>query len=218
MTTPPPAERAPPLAGLGARLAAKLIDSTVTAIIAFVAFVAFVLLSMSATGFSFVSHSESEPLNNDEAYGLAWPYASVLLYEAAMIATTAWRGKTPGKKLLGIQVIAHSGSGTPSALRAIIRWALPLAAAAPLVAAFILDIPELANNERAAALSGRVWWIWVAVGWWLLVHASTLWDSQRRGWHDTAAGTIVIRAPRQPRRPGPRPVDGVQRRRDMPSE
>ena len=188
---------------MGTRFAAKIVDLAITAIIAFVAFVAFVLLSMSATGFSFVSHSEFEPLNNDEAYGLAWPYASVLLYEAAMIAMTWWRGQTLGKMLLGVQVIAYSDSRMPSALRSIIRWAFPLAATPPLIDAFIRDIPELVNNEEAAALSGRAWWLWVALGWWLLVHASTLWDSQRRGWHDKAAGTIVIKAA-PPHSPGRR--------------
>ena len=201
MTTPPPAERAPQLAGFGTRLAAKLIDLTVTAIIAFVALVFFSIATLDLF--------EARVYTAAEAYPLASPFLGVLLFEATMIAMTARKGTTLGKKSLNIQVIVHSGSGTPSALRAIIRWALPLAAAAPLVAAFILNIPELANNERAAALSGRVWWIWVAVGWWLLVHASTLWDSQRRGWHDTAAGTIVIKAP--PHRPA-QGRDGLRER------
>ena len=75
-----------------------------------------------------------------------------------------------------------------------IRWAVPLAATAPLVDAFIRDIPEMANREKAAALSGRAWWLWVALGWWLLVHASALWDSNRRGWHDKASDTFVVKA------------------------
>ena len=75
-----------------------------------------------------------------------------------------------------------------------IRWAVPLAATAPLVDAFIRDIPEMANREKAAALSGRAWWLWVALGWWLLVHASALWDSNRRGSHDKASDTFVVKA------------------------
>ena len=107
----------------------------------------------------------------------------------------------------------------PSALRSIIRWAIPLAATAPLVDAFIRDIPERANRQEAAALSGRVWWLWVALGWWPLVHASALWDSQRRGWHDKAADTIVIKVPR-PHDPaqGHELLTEWQRRRDLPYE
>ena len=214
MTTHAPAEPpdlpSPEPASLGTRLAAKLIDLTITAVIAFIALMYFTVATLNIL--------IAKQYTDAEAYWAASLYVSVLVYEAAMIAATAWRGKTPGKKLLGIQVVAHSGSRTPSALRSIIRWALPLAATAPLVDTFIRDIPEFANRQEAPALSGRVWWLWVALGWWLLVHASALWDSQRRGWHDKAADTIVIKAPRPPRRPGPRPVDGVQRRRDMPSE
>ena len=178
----------PELAGLGARLAAKLIDLAPTATIAVVAFSFFDLATMQ---FFYV-----RVYTANEAYVRATPCLGVLLFEAALIAATAWKGKTPGKKLLRIQVVAGSGSDTPSMLRAIIRWALPLAAAVPLAVGFILDIPELANGEQAPVLSGRLWWVWVALGWWLLVQASALWDPRRRGWHDKAAGTIVIKAPR----------------------
>ena len=197
MTTQHPAEPphppTPQPASVRARIAAKLIDLTITAAIAFIALTYFALATLNI----FVAKQYTDA----EAYAEASLFLGVLLYEAAMIATTAWRGKTPGKKLLGIQVIAYNDSPMPSALRSIIRWAIPLAATAPLVDAFIRNIPELANNEHAAALSGRVWWLWVALGWWLLVHISTRWDSQRRGWHDKAAGTIVIYASR-PHDPG----------------
>ena len=195
MTTPPPAEAphppSPELAGLLARFGAKTVDLTITAVIAFAALAFFAIAT--------VNPFEVEVYTAAEAYPLASPFLGVLLFEAALIAKTSRKGTTPGKKLLNIKVVAQSGSGTPTALRAIIRWTLPLAAAAPLVEAFIREIPELAGDEPEPALSGRVWWIWVAVGWWLLVHASALWDSQRRGWHDRAAGTIVIKAARRPR-------------------
>ena len=147
---------------------------------------------------------DSEARYTDQAaYRLSAPFLAVVVYEAAIIAATAWKGKTPGKKCFNIRIVTRSGSRMPSALGSIIRWALPLAATAPLVDAFIRDIPEVANEEHAAALSGRVWWLWVALGWWLLVHASALWDSQRRGWHDKAADTIVIKAA-PPHSPGRR--------------
>ena len=179
MNAPEPANTpSPQLASLTARLTAKLIDLTITAAIAFIAEINFRVFTLTLYG--------------DENYSAAWAYGAaslfvaVLLFEVALIVNTARKGTTPGRRLLRIKVVARSGSGTPSPLGAIIRWVLPLVVAAPLVDAFIRDIPERANDETSAAMSGRVWWLWVAVGWWLLVHASTLWDSQRRGWHDKA--------------------------------
>lgn len=189
-TTPtePPDPSAPELAGLGARLAAKLIDLTIAAAIAFTA--------LFLLGIATLDVFEAKRYSAAEAYPLAAPFLGVPLFEAAVIATTAFTGATPGSKLLKIQVISRRDSRPPPALRAIARWAIPLAATAPLVDAFIRDIPELASNDHLPALSGRVWWLWVALGWWLLVHASALWDSRRRGWHDMAADTIVVKAPR----------------------
>ena len=219
MTTPPPAEPpclpSPEPAGLGARLAAKLIDLTITAVIAFPGWFFFGFVRDWSPN---ILDSEAR-YTDQEAYLSVAPFFLVVIYEVLTIAATAWKGATPGKKFLNVQVVAYGGLRTPSALRAAVRWALPLVVAAPLVDAFIRDIPELANNEHLPALSGRVWWLWVALGWWLLVHASALWDSHRRGWHDKAADTIVIKAPRQHR-----PVRGHdlltewQERRDLPFE
>ncbi len=186
--SPEPADTpSPQPASLKARLTAKLIDATIAAAIAFAAFLFF--------GFATLDLFEPRVYTAAEAYIFASPFLGVLLFEAALIASTARKGTTAGKKLLNIRVVAQVNSNPPSPLRTIIRWAVPLVVAAPLVDAFIREIPELAGTEPEPALSGRAWWLWVAVGWWLLVHASTLWDSQRRGWHDKAAGTIVINVP-----------------------
>ena len=153
------------------------------------------------------------------AYRFASPFLAVLLFEAALIARTVRKGTTPGRKLLKIRVVAQPGLRPPSPLKAIIRWAVPLVVAAPLVDAFIRDIPEFVNEEDWPALSGRLWWLWVALGCWLLVHASPLWDSQRRGWHDKAAGTIAIKAPRPPHPASSHDLlTEWQQRRDLPFE
>ena len=198
--SPEPADTpSPQLASLTARLTAKLIDLTITAAIAFCAFVTAGILQLHF-GESYIL--AIEPLTDREAYLSITPLLAVPAYQAAVIVMMAWKGKTPGKKLLGIQVVARSGSRPPAAFKSIVRWAVPMAAVAPLVDAIARDFPEFAylpSMDELPTLSGRVWWLWVAVGWWLLVHASTLWDSQRRGWHDMAAGTIVVKAPPRPR-------------------
>ena len=201
--TDPPDPPAPELAGLGARLAAKLIDLTITAAIAFIALVFF--------AFTTVDPFEVNAYTDARAYKSAAPFLGVLLFEAAAIAKTARKGTTPGKSLFGIKVIARNDALPPLALVAVLRWALPLAATAPSVYLFILDIPEFANESQLPVRSGRMWWLWVALGWWLLVHVSALWGSQRRGWHDMAADTIVVKAPR-------RPDPEWQRRRGLPFE
>lgn len=208
--TQPPHPITPQPAGLTARLTAKLIDLTITAAIAFIAETTFRVLTLNLS----ISH-----YTDPQAYGAASLFVAVLLFEVALIVNTARKGTTPGRRLLRIKVVARSDSGTPSPLGAISRWVLPLVVAAPLVDAFIRDIPERANDETSAAMSGRAWWLWVAVGWWLLVHASTLWDNQRRGWHDKAAGTIVVKAPRPPRPAQQHDLlTEWQRRRDLPFE
>lgn len=192
--TEPKDPPAPELAGLGARLAAKLIDLTITAVVAF-------------PGYLFIEFTrgwapDMNPMKrwtDQQAYLAAAPMLAVAIYEAAVIAVVVWTGGTPGKKLCRLQVISSSDWHLPSALGAVIRWTVPLAAAAPLVYLIVRDIPEYVNEDPTPALSGPMWWLWVALGWWLLVHVSALWGSQRRGWHDMAADTIVVKAPRRPR-------------------
>ena len=85
-----------------------------------------------------------------------------LLYEVVMIAI---RGQTLGKMALGIKVV-RSGTGTnPGPPKSLGRWALPN---------LILIIP--------------------LVGWLvsLLCYASLTWGRDRQGWHDKAAGTLVV--------------------------
>ena len=195
MTTAQSAQQRPSPAGpasLAARLTARLVDLTIKAAIGFAAYVMAGLLyfSYGAPDIGFAYH----PVTDQEAYVSFAPFLAVPLYRAATIATTAWRGITPGKRLLGIQVVARSDSLPPTAMQAIVRWAVPLVPLAPLVDAFIRDIPELANDWEAPALSGRVWWLWVALGWWLLVHVPAMWDRDRRGWHDRASDTVVVEA------------------------
>ena len=87
-----------------------------------------------------------------------------LLYEPLMIARN---GQTVGKILLRVRVVRADGSGVPGMGRSFRRWAVP---------GLLAFIPF--------------------VGWLLTLacYASLLWDRSKQGWHDKAAGTVVVRA------------------------
>ena len=87
-----------------------------------------------------------------------------LLYEPLMIARN---GQTVGKMLLRVRVVRADGSGVPSVGRSFRRWAVPG------VLAFIPFVGWLLT---------------------LVCYGSLLWDRSKQGWHDKAAGTVVVRA------------------------
>ena len=86
-----------------------------------------------------------------------------LLYEVTMIAT---RGQTLGKMATSIKVVRADNGLVPGWGKSIGRWIIP---------ALLPIIPF--------------------VGWILslLVYISLLWDRARQGWHDKAAGTLVVK-------------------------
>lgn len=90
--------------------------------------------------------------------------ALTVSYEVLFIG---WRGQTPGKMALGIRVASFADGANPSWSAAAIRSLLPTAAGALPFGLGLLGI---------------------------LVYASAAWDRMRRGWHDKAAGTVVVRA------------------------
>ena len=87
-----------------------------------------------------------------------------ILYEVTMIANL---GQTVGKMVTKIRVARADNGGLPGWSKSGVRWILPAAAS------FIPYVGFLA---------------------WLLVYCSLLWHNRRQGWHDLAAGTLVIKA------------------------
>jgi uncharacterized RDD family membrane protein YckC len=85
------------------------------------------------------------------------------------IVPTALWGQTLGKIAVGTRVVAESDGSLPGWRRAAIRWALP-------------------------GVVGRLPYVGLCIS--LAVMASLVWDPRRRGLHDRAAGTIVVRVPR----------------------
>ena len=88
--------------------------------------------------------------------------AAVFLYELPL---TAVRGQTVGKMLTGTQVVRAADGAVPGWGRAAARWG-------------VLYLPMLVPI--------------IGVPLALLVGASPLFDPCRRGWHDKAAGTVVV--------------------------
>jgi uncharacterized RDD family membrane protein YckC len=85
---------------------------------------------------------------------------------AYYIGFTVSRGQTPGKMLIGTRVVMERTSRIPGPVPAVLRWVVPG------VFVFLPGVSILSA---------------VIYGW-------LLFDSLRRGLHDKAAGTVVVRA------------------------
>lgn len=85
-----------------------------------------------------------------------------------IVPTAVW-GQTLGKIAVGTRVVVEADGTLPGWRRSAVRWALPgLAGRLPVVGLFVS----------------------------LAIMVSLVWDPRRRGLHDRAAGTIVVRLPR----------------------
>ena len=102
-----------------------------------------------------------------ELWVLVAGVACALVYEVVAIA---WRGQTLGKWLLGIRVASFTDGKRPSWSQSALRCLLPAVAG---TAALVLV---------GVSAFGAV-----------IVLASAWFTPLRRGWHDTAGGTIVVR-------------------------
>ena len=78
---------------------------------------------------------------------------------------TAVSGQTIGKRLVGVKVVASGEGGPPGWAGSSLRWLIPAVLSA-----------------LSSGLFGLVAYLWC------------LWDADRQGLHDKAAGTIVVKA------------------------
>ena len=90
------------------------------------------------------------------------PLIGGIIYEVVMIAV---RGQTLGKMAVGIKVVRDGTGANPGMAKSLGRWALP---------SLILLIPFIG---------------WLVS---LLCYISLTWGKDRKGWHDSAAGTLVV--------------------------
>ena len=111
------------------------------------------------------------------------------------VAATARRGQTFGKRSMGLEVVRWDkeaaspdrGSGSPGAWRSTVRWAVPHGSG--VVAAVVAG--TVPTNSGHGAIVGACAWLVVSSA----MYLPSLLDANGRGWHDKAAGTVVVTAP-----------------------
>ena len=171
---------------------ARFLDAVAMAVIEFV------MIAITLT----VSLLVAQPdLFGDENWGLFYGVWVLLLIPASIPAyrfeavSTARSGQTWAKRLAEIQVVRWDGEapavgdqGSLERRRCRLRWAIPhLTGLSVAVVAGAVSFATIGQVGVAALAAG--------ITAWLTVYASSLWDKNRRGWHDKAAGTIVVDAP-----------------------
>jgi uncharacterized RDD family membrane protein YckC len=137
-----------PLAGVGSRCLAMVVDSLIQAVIAII-----LLISGGLLGIGLRNVGEWTTGIASDSIGL-WVFAIVILllfsawYGYYAVFEIVWRGQTPGKRALGLRVISASGRPiTP--LQAILRNLLRIIDQLPaLYAIGIISVLISARNQR----------------------------------------------------------------------
>ena len=119
-------------------------------------------------------------------FGFAAAAGVVTAHCAYEVYFTVRRGATVGKSMAGLRIV-NSDSYGPLSVAAAVRRHLLLHAAPPIGGAIAVTQFEPTDVRAWAVIAA-------GVGCWALIGASPAWDPQRRGWHDRAAGSIVVRA------------------------
>ena len=187
---------APPLpmqpAGLWSRAAARAIDELCMLGLCALAWLAvaipFAILVVAGQMDPFAGEGAFAALLAVSIVGLAL----VLVYRYEVVSTVR-SGQTLGKRLSGICVVRSPDlerdivePSRPGA--SMMRWALPHVVG--LVAAFA----GAAAGVGALGDVGLLVGVGTGLAVWMLVYVSALFGKDRRGWHDKAAGTIVVQA------------------------
>lgn len=153
------------LGSFGARAGARIIDEILVGVPFYVGLLFLVVGTVGPDG---------QPTKATEELQANIPLwlvgGSVLLSIAYEVIAVAWTGQTVGKWILGLRVARYTDGKKPTWSQSALRCLLPAVAG---VIAF-----ELFGISAAGAF---------------LVLASAFYNPLRRGWHDDAGGTIVVR-------------------------
>ena len=153
------------LASLGARLGARVLDWAILgACFAATFYVASLSFSATSTGVA------KDDIDNLVVIGFLFLLTFGTIFIAYETSMTALKGQTLGKMMTNIKVVRADNGEHVGWGKSIGRWAIP-------------QIPLL--------FAPAIFYVGFVVS--LLVYVSITWDQTRQGWHDKAAGTLVIK-------------------------
>lgn len=155
------------LAGPGTRLAARVLDAGVVYTLWFIA--------RDVVGI-YVVDSIVSSVAGKFFVGIA---VLCLVFVGYEIVQTALWGQTVGKRIVDIRVVNESTGRPPGWGRSLIRWAVPLIPFAVLAVFLSLASEFLALLAAVASVA--------------VCYLSITWDRTNQGWHDKAAGTLVVK-------------------------
>jgi uncharacterized RDD family membrane protein YckC len=181
MAAPPTTTRTH--AGVPDRVAALLVDLVVLSVLAFLAAVVVSVVLGPAVDFDGGAESLGDAVDTDRGIVVADALLTAVLGAVYFIGSWARAGRTPGQRLLGLDVVDAAGQGRPSAGQAARRW---LALIAPFSLAAVL-------GAASPALDGAALYAVVAL-WYLALLVTTATSRTRQGLHDRVAGTAVAKA------------------------
>lgn len=171
----PTAPDGAPLAGLGARLGARILDWIIITILSTIAAFPWIADMARVMQDWLDDVAAGNPadvatlLNNTALLDASQrvQFTSLVVSAVYVIGFISWRGATPGKMATGVRVRPIAADGKVSGGQAFLRWlSREGLSAVPLIGFFYLIIDS-------------VW---------------PLWDPRRQALHDKAARTVVVRA------------------------
>lgn len=179
------------LAGLGERASCRIVDTVIMAVIEFAVLVPATLF----LGFLLFSSGEANAgLVTIALFGVAAASIPAVRYEVASVSRRGYTfAKGPTVRVIRWDAYNNPTDDNkhPDMWHSFIRWATPNGAAltAMIVAAIgVLLLHPTNSSVLVVYSSGPVVWT--------TVYLSSLFDENKRGWHDKAAGTVVVKAPK----------------------
>lgn len=169
-------------AGVPDRGAALLADLVVLSVFAFAVAVVVSVVLGPAVNFDGGAESVGDAVDTDRGIVVVDALLTAAVGAVYFIVSWVRAGRTPGQRLLGLDVVGAAGEGRPSLAQAARRW---VALIAPFSLAAVL-------GAASPALDGAALYTLVAL-WYLVLLVTTARSRTRRGLHDRLSGTVVAK-------------------------